>query len=222
MFTGFSKATVDFLSNLKENNNKQWFEANRENYEKYLFEPFQELVTDLGPFMLTIDPCFETSPKKCISRIYRDVRFSRDKSPYRANMWLTFDWKAEPVYFFEVFPNFYRYGMGFYEMPKESMEKLRELILKRDKGFEKIDRAYRKQDIFVLEGQKYKRTLNDTITDEQKDWYQRKEIYFVSNRNIDGKLFSRELTDDLMTGFSILKPAYEFFLKLRDNRPVGT
>lgn len=225
MFRGFSRAAIDFLSNLKENNNKEWFEANRDKYQQHLLEPLQELVEDLGPIMLAIDPYFELNPRKCISRIHRDVRFSRDKSPYRPNMWIAFkrvylDWKAEPTYFFEIFPDFYRYGMGFYTVPKETMDELRRLILKKDKGFEKINLEYKRQNIFQMEGAMYKKTLNDSITAAQREWYQRKEIYFVCNRKIDERLFSREeLLEDLITGFNILAPVYNFFLGLRAKKP---
>jgi uncharacterized protein (TIGR02453 family) len=83
MFQGYSPTTITFLNGLKENNNKAWFEENKPDYQKFVLEPSQELVTELAPLMLSIDPKLEVSPKKSISRIYRDVRFSKDKSPYR-------------------------------------------------------------------------------------------------------------------------------------------
>ncbi|PIV56316.1 MAG: TIGR02453 family protein, partial [Caldiserica bacterium CG02_land_8_20_14_3_00_36_38] len=67
MFKGFSKETIDFLNNLKLNNSKGWFEANKEDYHKYLLRPFLELAEDLGPFMLSIDQHFNVTPKKIIS-----------------------------------------------------------------------------------------------------------------------------------------------------------
>lgn len=223
MFQGFSKETIDFLADLKENNNKQWFEANRDKYIRYLREPMQELTISLGTFMLSIDPYFEIEPRKTISRINRDIRFSKDKSPYRANMWIAFkrvylDWKTEPTYFFEIFPNSYRYGMGFYNIPKETLYKLRNMIDEGKKEFLKIDSIYRKQNTFILEGEKYKRIINPNLPEELNDWYQRKEIYFVCNREIDQRLFSAELLDDLMDGFEKLSPIYNFFLSLRNRQ----
>ncbi|MCR4442864.1 MAG: DUF2461 domain-containing protein [Peptococcaceae bacterium] len=220
MFEGFSQATIDYLKDLAANNNKEWFEAHRADYEKHLLLPFRELAAELGPFMLTIDPYFESNPRKCVSRIHRDIRFSRDKTPYRTNMWLAFkrvykDWKAEPTYFFEVFPDYYRYGMGFYEIPKETLERLRELILKRDKGFEMINSIYKNQREFVLEGEKYKRVLNPELPDDLQEWHQRREIYFVCNKKADERLFSSRLAEDIAGGFKALEPAYNFFLQLR-------
>ena len=119
-FSGFSAETLGFLRGLETNNNKPWFEAHRGEYQEHLLRPFQLLVAGLSEPMLAIDPHFETRPAvdRTLSRIYRDIRFSRDKSPFKTRMWLTFkrpsrDWKTAPAYFFEISPDRYRYGMGF-------------------------------------------------------------------------------------------------------------
>ncbi|HYE83958.1 MAG TPA: DUF2461 domain-containing protein [Clostridia bacterium] len=221
MFQGFSIETVNYLKGLKENNNKQWFEENRDRYKEYLLAPMQQLVLELGPHMLSIDPLFEVSPRKSMSRINRDVRFSNDKSPYRANMWISFkrvylDWKEEPVYFFEIFPDYYRYGMGFYNIPKEALYTLRSMIGEKKKEFNKVHSLYKKQNTFLIEGDKYKRIINPELTEELNDWYQRKEIYFVCNRKIDSRLFSSGLVKDITDGFKLLEPMYNFFLSLRE------
>ena len=107
IFNGFPKRAVDFLRELRENNNKAWFEDHRGEYQEYLLKTLQNLCADLSEFMLTIDLHFEIRPAvgKTISRIYRDIRFSKDKSPFRSTMWITFkrqnnDWKDAPSYFF--------------------------------------------------------------------------------------------------------------------------
>ncbi|MPM88088.1 hypothetical protein SDC9_135189 [bioreactor metagenome] len=220
MFKGFSEDTIKYLKELNENNNKQWFEANRDRYKKVLYEPFEELVLNLGPFMLSIDPLLDVNPKKTISRINRDVRFSKDKSPYRTNMWIAFkrtyqDWKAEPTYFFEICPDNYRYGMGFYNLPKEFMSKLRSMIDEGEKKFTKIHSLYMKQNIFKLEGEKYKRIINPDLPEELNEWYQRKELYFACSRKIDERLFTPLLVDDLIEGFEKIAPIYNFLLGLR-------
>lgn len=221
MFEGFSEETINYLKGLQENNNKQWFEANRDRYKRVLLGPLEELVLNLGSFMLSIDPLFDVSPKKTISRINRDVRFSNDKSPYRAKMWVAFkrtyqDWKTEPTYFFEISPDEYRYGMGFYNIPKEVLFKLRDMIDEGEKKFSTIHSLYKKQRIFNLEGEKYKRIINPNLPKDLNEWYQRKELYFVCNRKIDERLFSPVLIDDLIEGFGKIAPIYNFFLGLRD------
>ena len=223
MFKGFSEDTIIFLNNLKINNNKVWFETHRKDYEKYVLEPFQSLVMDLSEFMLTIDPYFVTAPaiNKTISRIYRDTRFSSDKTPFRSNMWLVFkrrsrDWKDAPAYFFEIFPHFCRYGMGFYYATPDSMRKFRELIDAKGNDFLKAV-AFRKSDKFYeLKGDKYKRIINEEKPEEIQDWYQRKNFYLVHNCDIDDILFKNELVEDLMYGFSLLAPLYQFIWRAMD------
>ena len=144
-FKGFSRKTLKFLRGLKANNDKVWFQAHKTDYEEYVLQPLRDLVTDMGDFMLDIDPCFEITPaiNKTISRIYRDTRFSKDKSPYRSTMWFTFknsnkDWTTLVCgYFFELSPASYRYGMGFYNAAPTIMSKFREMIDENPKEFAK-------------------------------------------------------------------------------------
>ncbi|HZD59717.1 MAG TPA: DUF2461 domain-containing protein [Anaerolineae bacterium] len=128
MFRGFSLEAIEFLSGLEINNDKVWFEKNKHIYEKFLLEPLRHLVMDLSAFMASIDPYFETSPAvgKTISRIYRDTRFSNNKSPFKRTMWITFkrpnkNWQDAPAHFFEIAPYSYRYGMGYYCASKSTM-----------------------------------------------------------------------------------------------------
>lgn len=221
-FNGFSQKTLDFLKNLKTNNNKAWFEAHRGEYQEYLLNPLQDLVVDLTEFMLTIDPHFEIRPVvgKTISRIYRDTRFSKDKSPFKNTMWITFkkpnnDWKDAPAYFFEISPDSYRYGMGFYSASKETMDRLREVIVRKSKEFIKVVSLYSKQKVFVVEGEKYKRILNDNIPEEFQDWYQRKNLYLVCNRKTDNRLFSRKLLNNLISDFGLITPFYHYLWRLK-------
>jgi uncharacterized protein (TIGR02453 family) len=133
-FSGFSPQTFQFLKDLKANNTRDWFNSHRDLFTDVLQIPFQQLVVALFPVMLEIDPKFEfKEPKKMISRIYRDIRFSKDKSPYRPNMWLSFhrstkDWKEDPTFFFEIMHDHYRYGMGFSNPNKSFWNNLRERI----------------------------------------------------------------------------------------------
>ena len=117
MFTGFTDETVRFLLDLKFHNNTEYFHANHDRYVEAVQTPFYEFIEDLGPAMQRIDPLMEIRPHKCLSRIHRDTRFSRDKSPYRDHHWLLFRRQAEPreksvMYWFEFGPDRLSWGMG--------------------------------------------------------------------------------------------------------------
>lgn len=221
-FEGFSPKTFEFLLELEFNNNKAWFEDNKQRYREFVLKPFQQLVGELAAFMLDIDPAFETRGEvdKTISRIYRDVRFSKDKSPYRSSVWITFkkacrDWKLDPCFFFEITPRLYRYGMGFYIASKEAMNRLRELIDENSEDFKKIHGLYKSQDQFALEGEIYKKPLDKTKTADISDWYQRKNIYFMRTKNVDSRVFENGLTDDIKLVFELLRPFYTFLWKIK-------
>jgi len=216
-FRGFPPETFIFLQNLKENNSKVWFEAHRQEYKEHLIKPLQYLVEDLGPAMLEIDPLFEVTPEvnKTISRIYRDTRFSRDKSLYKDTMWITFkrpskEWKSKPTYFFEISPQSYRYGMGYFSVDKETMDQFRKVIIQKPKEFLRAISFYPEQSNLVLEGEKYKKTLGDAIPSEFQDWYQRKNFYLVCNREMDYGVLCRALLDDMTDSFNLLAPLYHF------------
>ena len=221
MFKGFSIDSIVFLKELKKNNNKQWFESHKQDYENLLLTPLKNLVADIGNFMLSIDSDFEIRPAvdKTISRIYRDTRFSRDKSPYKTSLWVTFkrpkkNWKDAPAYFFEISGNYYRYGMGFYSAMPNTMKKFRDKIDKNPDEFNKTISFFSKQNIFVLEGKKYKRIFDKNIATELQEWYQRKNFYLVCNKKQDDNLFSNKLTDELIKGYNLLSGYYKYLLKL--------
>ncbi len=222
-FQGFSSRSLKFLRELRKNNNKTWFEKHRNDYEEYVLEPLRNLVTDLGEFMLDIDPRFEITPtiNKTISRIYRDTRFSKDKSPFRSTVWFTFknqnkDWTTHVCgYFFELSTNSYRYGMGFYNAAPAIMSKFREMIDENPKEFLKAISFLEKQHSFVLEGDKYKRIIDKTKSEKIQNWYQRKNMYLVCNRKIDDTLFSRKLVDDLAAGYKMIAPLYHYLQKVK-------
>ncbi|MEK6698805.1 MAG: DUF2461 domain-containing protein [Nitrospirota bacterium] len=216
-FQGFSHRSIAFLRALKAHNDKLWFDAHWHEYNAQLLAPMQNLVSDLGEIMLGIDPLFEVRPavNKTISRIYRDTRFSRDKSPFRTAMWFTFKrpgegWQDAPAYFFELTPNAYRYGMGFYHASRDTMDKLREIIDANPKVFLKAISFYSKQKDFVVEGEMYKRILKPGLPADLHAWYQRKSFYLVCNRKNDQTLFSGTLIRDIKSGYKRLAPLYYF------------
>ena len=201
-FSGFSQETLDFLKNITANNSKSLFEENRHIYEKYLLQPFKNLVADLAGDMLLIDGSFNVQPavNKTISRIFRDTRFSKDKSLFRGNMWLTLkrnseNWKVEPAYFFEIFSDWYRYGMGYYSASRETMDLFRLTIDEKPTRFMKAIDFFHAQNLFELKGENYKRAIPNRHPPIIQPWYQKKSFYLVCNKKIENVLFSSQLVE---------------------------
>lgn len=89
-FTGFPRGSFEFFRELAENNNKPWFDQNRDRYETYVTGTFRGLLGALEPALLKLNPHFEVSGKTNanFSRINRDIRFSKDKRPYKPHYYL--------------------------------------------------------------------------------------------------------------------------------------
>jgi len=223
-FQGFSPQTLMFLKQLKKENSKTWFQTHKEDYDRLVFRPFQDLVKQLSETMLKIDPYFEVRPMvdKTISRIYRDTRFSRDKSLFKDHVWITFkrpspDWKDAPCYFFEITPEYYHYGMGYYSASKATMDQLRESIDDNPQQFVQVISFFKKQDVFRLEGDLYKRPIANQHPPEIQEWYHRKNFYLYCRREVDHLLFSRALGDRLAEDFLLLKPIYQYLSILKSH-----
>lgn len=86
MASPFGPAFVQFFQELKENNNKDWFDANRKTFEQEVQRPFMDFMTQLLPLAKAEDPGLTLMPKDSVFRIYRDVRFSPNKTPYKTHM----------------------------------------------------------------------------------------------------------------------------------------
>ena len=86
MFPGFSPEAVTFLRSLKRNNRREWFQPRKEIFETKLKAPMIELVEAVNSELLKFAPDHITDPKKAVYRIYRDTRFSADKTPYKTHV----------------------------------------------------------------------------------------------------------------------------------------
>ncbi len=89
----FTKATFDFLDELAANNNKAWFEANKTRYEELVRKPALDFIEAMDSPLKTFAPNFVAEPRKMggsLMRVYRDTRFSRDKTPYKTNVGIQF------------------------------------------------------------------------------------------------------------------------------------
>ena len=199
-FTGFTKTAINFLKDLAANNNKEWFENNRDIYEAHLLNPLKQLSTSLGTVINSIDKEIETAPyiNKTISKIYRDVRFSNDKSPFRTDQWLTFRrpnklWGNVPEFYFYFTPEEYQYGMGYYSASPENMKCLREHINHYPDRFKKILETYENHDCFKLVGENYKKAIPNGLPEEFQPWYQKKNIAVSCIRKIDRGFYSENL-----------------------------
>ncbi|OCG11225.1 hypothetical protein A9G09_00460 [Gilliamella sp. wkB292] len=219
IFNGFSQAGLNFLQDAWIHNSKTWFDEHRSIYDNDLVKPFKLLVEQLTPEMLKIDEWFETKPAigKTISRIHRDTRFSKDKTLYRSRLWLTFkrpnkDWKEAPAYFFEISPNSYQYGLGYYCASKQTMDIFREEIANDTAKFLEMIRCVKKP--FELVGESYKRPLIKDQDEKIATWYNRKSLAVMVTNNHIADVLDSDLPNKLIKGFKKIVPLYDYLMRV--------
>jgi uncharacterized protein (TIGR02453 family) len=140
-FAGFQKETVRFLQGLHENNRKAWFEAHREEYESVFLAPAQAFAEALAPRLRKIDPAVVVEPRVngSIMRINRDIRFSKDKTPYKDHLDLWF-WTGERKgwdssgFFFRLTPDRLILGAGIHNFAPPTLARYRKAVLDGKRG----------------------------------------------------------------------------------------
>lgn len=211
--------SIRYLIEVRENNSREWYSEHKEEYKKLIQEPVTALVEHIGQAITAIDSELYTpeKPSKHISRIYRDTRFSKDKSLYRDVVWIEFmkDKKVyyKPVgYYFEFSPRLIRWGCGSYDILTAVMKEIRESIIADDKEFIAADKAMRENG-FRLEGEEYKKDKYPQYSDNKKEWLNKKSFYIVKE-STDGKiLFDKNLGERLIRDFKALEPVYRYLTR---------
>lgn len=225
----FSDDTLSFLFENRVADSKAWFLEHRADYERLVLEPLRRLVVDLMPTMLEIDPQFVCEPKvgRSISRIYRDTRFSSDKSIFRDVMWCSFvrpksTMRGRPGYYFELSPSGFNYGCGWYKTPPETMDVIRDMVRNDDKLFLRAERSFKRAKVYELEDTRYKRTRNPDAPEEKRLWLDQRSISLLAHSEDFDMLFSDGLHEKLAADFLAVRPFYEFLLEadLRARPPV--
>jgi uncharacterized protein (TIGR02453 family) len=121
---------VQFFRGLKRNNRREWFQPRKHLYELHVKEPMLELVAALNKGLAAFAPEFVTDPKKAIFRIYRDTRFSADKTPYKTHVAATFsrrgsDQMGTGGFYFSVSHDLVEVAAGIYRPSPETMFEVR-------------------------------------------------------------------------------------------------
>jgi len=131
-----------FFKDLAKNNNKEWFDANRKRYEQSVKEPFVAFVSDAIKRIAKHDKSIQLEPKDAIFRINKDIRFSKDKTPYKLETSAIISPAGRkdhsvPGIYFAFGPEATKFYGGCYQPEKDQLSRIREAILRDGKGFRK-------------------------------------------------------------------------------------
>ena len=209
------KSTLDFLRKLKKNNNREWFAKNKSLYEdaKNDFEVFVfELINDIAEFD---DSVSGLEPKDCIFRIYKDVRFSKDKTPYKTGMGASIGKggrkSSSPGYYFHIEPGDCFLAGGKYNPQPEELLAIRRKILFDTKGFEKI---IKNKDFVKTFGKLWDEKLKTVPRGFPKDHpsteYLKYKSFLVMHKVKDEKILSKNMVDYSVKVLKQIKPLNDF------------
>lgn len=132
----FSPKFFKFLRELEKNNNREWFNSNKDRYEDDVRDPFLNFIADAGPHLAKISPHIVADPRPVggsLFRIYRDVRFSKDKSPYKTIAGAHFRHAAgkevpAPSFYVHLAPGESFLGGGMYQPDSKALRKIRDAV----------------------------------------------------------------------------------------------
>lgn len=219
----FPQSTIKFLTVLSKNNSKEWFEKNRIRFDFEFLQPAVQFVIDLGEQLTRLSPNIYAIPKidKSIFRLHRDVRFSKNKAPFKTNMGLYF-WEGSGKkmecsgLYFHIEPKLFFLGAGMYQFTKDQLIKYREIVSDPLKGKELNDLVNKllKNKKYQLGGKTYKKTPRGFDPDYKYNTLLLHSGFYVYYEN---KKFT-ELTkkDPVITSYKIFKelfPVHKWFVE---------
>jgi len=216
-FTGFTQQTIDFMWNIRLNNNKLWFEDHKDEFKRDFQTPMKELGQEV--FARITADYGERGFIHKLSRIYKDARRVRDGNLYRDNLWFSVEKpyveemenSGVLTFWFDLNPEGWSYGLGYYAAKAATMEKLRARIDKNPKEFEKLIDLLGSQDEFKLDGPVYARQ-KQAPTPKTQEWYNKKSFSLIHFGEIGDELFLHEFADRLVEGYRFLMPFYDYFV----------
>lgn len=161
----FPNEGLIFLSHLKANNNKIWFQEHKQEYENYVKEPFKQTVTNIVERLIPHSHLSaHVKINKYIFRIYRDIRFSKNKAPFKTFLGAYLDHEGtqsdKPGYYIHIEPENSFIACGLYEPTAEQLKKIRqEIVYETEKWQQTLEHAQNWNGIY--EGERYKKIPKD-------------------------------------------------------------
>ncbi len=212
----FTNDFLDFFTELSKHNNREWFNKNKERYELSVKKPFENFIEEMIHRIQEDDDSINITPKESIFRIYRDVRFSKDKKPYKTHAAAVISAGGRkdftiPGFYFQFNHEDLRLYSGLHTLEKNQLQNLREYIATHLNEFEAHlkDKEFKKR-FGKIHGEQNKRIPKEfQETFEIQPLIANKQFYFFKKFE-PSKLLSKTLTTTLMKYCVAAKSMNEF------------
>lgn len=221
MFQGFTPEGIEFLWGIRFNNERPWFQAHKQQYIDLIQEPLRQLAVEVQQEVARRHPKRQFNLH--VSRIYRDARRLHGRGPYKDHMWIVLHAPARdangstaPAFYFEIAPEYYSIGMGYYSATPLVMAKFRDRMDRDPRPMERLARRLNRQKDYVLEGEQYRRPKGEKGA-LLNPWYNRKNIAIAWDRPCEGSLFACDLVNEIADGIDFLMPFFDYFSTLESD-----
>ena len=222
-FEGFSRETLDFFKKLKKNNDKNWFEMHREEYVDYVLNPAKAFVVAMGEKLKKLSPSINADPRtnKSLFRINKDLRFSKDKIPYKTNLGISF-WDGplarmeSASFYFHVKSESLMLGAGIYKFNKQLLDKYRDSVVHPEFG-KQLAKIYNEISGkgYNFGGKHYKRVPRDFDPDHENAEFLLYDGMYVGKKfNIPEEFYSEKLLDFCLEAYKDLLPVERWLAEL--------
>ncbi|GAC14661.1 DUF2461 domain-containing protein [Aliiglaciecola lipolytica] len=218
MFSHFDPSIITFLRQLAANNDKNWFAEHKQEYEDKVRTPTLAFIQQMDSWIKMISPHYEATAKKVggsMMRPYRDVRFSKDKSPYKTNVGIQFKHEIgkdvhAPGFYLHIEPDNVFLGVGTWRPDPESLRKIRDhIVLKPDTFRDAIQHSPFKE-IFELEGESLVRAPKGFDPDHPLIEDIKRKDFIAVSRLHNEFLFSPNLCEEVARKFGRAQPFQSF------------
>lgn len=214
----FTKDFIMFFKELAENNNREWFNENKERYEKFVKEPFLNLVSEVITRISFDNPAITLEPKDAIFRIYRDTRFSKDKTPYKlhASAAISSIGRSainDPGFYFELSHKGIDFYCGMYRVDNHGLAQIRNYISKNMRQFENLLKGKKFKDLFggKILGEKSKRLPKEFLEAAQKQPLIYNTEFYIHAQLDNSKILDNKLADIIMKHYHASSDFITFF-----------
>jgi uncharacterized protein (TIGR02453 family) len=217
----FSARALRFLEDLREHNQKEWFERNRTIYETQVRDPFLDLIADLRAPLKKINPNFVVDPRPAggsMMRIYRDIRFSRDKSPYKTNVSAHFHYSngkegASPAYYLHLEPGRSMTGGGIWRPSSDALMKIRQAIVAKPESWRRATSGMAFGSSCGMIGESLKKAPRGFDPGHPLIEDLKRKDFAIGLTLTDEQVTGPDLLDDIAGAFSAIAPFVEFLVK---------
>lgn len=223
-FPGFDIGLLRFLHDLAQNNNRDWFAKNKARYEQSVREPALAFIESMERPLKKVSPHFRAIAKKSggsLMRVYRDTRFSSDKTPYKTNVGIHFRHEVgkdvhAPGYYFHIEPESVFVGAGIWHPDSSALSSIREAIDTYPARWKRARDAKAFRENFRLEGESLKRPPRGYDADHQYIGdLKRKDFIGVKELDVDA-LFDASIVSEVASSFKASKPFVRFLCEAID------